>query len=218
MDRHGVGVALLYGMAFFTWLEESAFSMWVKDPDTLFGYDLFLTSHAIGMALLVGFSTAVALRILGFAPGLPLKPMERLFPVLFLGFWINALSGLVLFVIYPTKPVANPVFYAKMAFILAAIVCIRKMRSVVFTTGSGGEAVVTPKARALAGGLLFIWVGAITAGRLMAYHGIANVERQVTIAMALLITVVAGTAFAVNRIARNGRAVYPATTDVAGRR
>jgi len=205
-------------MAFFTWLEESAFSMWVKDPDTLFGYDLFLTSHAIGMALLVGFSAAIALRIVGFAPGLPLKPMERFFPVLFLGFWINALSGLVLFVIYPTKPVSNPVFYAKMAFIVAAIVVIRKMRSAVFTAEPSGEVVVTQRARALAGGLLFIWLGAITAGRLMAYHGIANVERQVTIAMALLVTVVAGTAFVVNRITRNERAAYPAATHAAGRR
>jgi hypothetical protein len=208
-------------MAFFTWLEESAFSMWVKDPDTLFGYDLFLTSHAIGMALLVGFSTAIALRVVGFAPGLPLKPMERFYPVLFLGFWINALSGFVLFVIYPTKPIANPVFYTKMAFIVAAIVCIRKLRSAVFSSaGPLDEPVVTPKARALAGALLFIWLGAITAGRLMAYRGIANVEREVTIAMTILVAVLVGAGYAVHRLfgGADKQAYRAAAAQAAGRR
>jgi len=203
-------------MAFFTWLEESAFSMWVKDPDTLFGYDLFLTSHAIGMALLVGFSAAIALRVVGFAPGIPLKPLERLFPVLYLGFWINALSGFVLFVIYPTKPITNPVFYTKMAFIVAAVVCIRQLRHAVFVPG--GHAVVTPKARKIAGGLLFIWLGAITAGRLMAYHGIANVERQVTIAMMLLLAVLAGIWVAIRRVRGAAKPLYSAPAPVAERR
>ena len=202
-------------MAFFTWLEESAFSMWVKDPDTLFGYDLFLTSHAIGMALLVGFSAAVALRVLGFAPGIPLKPMEQFFPILYLGFWINALSGFVLFVIYPTKPITNPVFYTKMAFIVAAVLCIRRLRQAVFLRG--GDAVVTPRARVLAGGLLFIWLGAITAGRLMAYHGIANVEREVTIAMTLLVAVLAGVWFAARRLVAP-KPLYSAAAHVAERR
>jgi len=35
----------------------------------------------------------------------------------------------------------------------------------------------------LAGALLFIWVGTITAGRLMAYHGIAGVEWGTSLAM-----------------------------------
>ena len=203
-------------MAFFTWLEESAFSMWVKDPDTLFGYDLFLTSHAIGMALLVGFGAALALRVVGFATGIPLNPLERLFPILYLGFWINALSGLVLFVIYPTKPITNPVFYTKMAFIVAAIVCIRQLRHALFVPG--GQTVVTAKARALAGGLLFIWLGAITAGRLMAYHGIADVEREVTIAMTLLVAAAAGIWIAVRRLRGTPKPLYSAAAPVAERR
>ena len=39
------------------------------------------------------------------------------------------------------------------------------------------------KGKILAGTLLFIWLGTITAGRLMAYHGIANVERQASVAV-----------------------------------
>jgi hypothetical protein len=37
----------------------------------------------------------------------------------------------------------------------------------------------------LATAALFVWLGTITAGRLMAYHGVANVERQASIAVFL---------------------------------
>lgn len=188
-------------MQFFEWLEGSAFSMWVKDPETLFGYDMYLTSHAIGMALLVGFSAAIALRVLGGAPDLPLRPMARFFPVIITGFWINALSGFVLFVIYPTKPIKNPVFYVKMTCIAAALICLARLRRELFgRRASANEPVVTPKARRLAAGMLLIWLSAITAGRLMAYHGIANVERQVTLAMVILVAVLLAVAYAVVRV------------------
>lgn len=176
-------------MRFFDWLEHSAFSMWVKDPETVFGYDMYLTSHAIGMALLVGLSSALALRILGFAPRVPLKPMEKFFPVMFAGFWINAFSGVVLFVIYPLKPIGNPGFYVKIALVVAAILCLRRIRNQVFTRPANRGAEPAPEGggKGLAAALLFIWLGVITAGRLMAYHGIANVEWQVSVAMTIVV-------------------------------
>ena len=96
-------------MEFFAWLEHSGFSMWIKQSESIWPFDLLcLSSHAIGMAILVGLSSAVALRILGFAPRLPLAPMEELFPLMYTGFWINAVSGAVLFSVYPVKAVTNP--------------------------------------------------------------------------------------------------------------
>lgn len=173
-------------MAFFDWLEHSDFSMWVKDPETLFGYDLYLSSHAVGMAILVGLSVAVCLRILGFAPRVPLAPMEKFFPIMFAGFWLNAVSGIVLFVIYPRMPIRNPGFYIKLGLVVAAVVCLRRIRHQVFGNPAClGTEPVPQSGRILAGSLLFIWVGVITAGRLMAYHGIANVEWQVSLAMAV---------------------------------
>lgn len=177
-------------MAFFDWLEQSAFSMWVKDPDTLFGYDMLLSAHAIGMAMVVGLSSATALRILGFAPRVPLAPMARFFPLMFAGFWIAVFSGLVLFVIYPVKPVGNPGFYLKVGFVLAAAACIRRIRRDVFGNPSyQGTSPVGVPGKRLAVVLLLLWIGILTAGRLMAYRGIANVEWQVSIAMAVVVPV-----------------------------
>jgi hypothetical protein len=187
-------------MEFLVWLEQSRFSMWIKDPDTWIGYDFYLSAHGVGMAILVGLSSAIALRILGVAPGVPLRPLDRVFPLLYAGFWINAVSGVVLLVIYPVMPVGNPVFYVKLACIAAAIVCIRRIRRHAFGTPAfRGTTPVTGPARTLAAVLLGSWLCAITAGRLMAYHGIANVELQTVMAMTIIALLALATGYAGSR-------------------
>jgi hypothetical protein len=172
-------------MDFFAWLEHSGLAMWIKESDTLLGgYDLYLASHAVGMAILVGLSAAVALRILGFAPRLPLAPMEGFFPLMFAGFWINAVSGAVLFITYPVKAVTNPGFYIKMGGVVLAVVCLRRLRLQVFGNPVCLDTRPVPmNGKILAGTLLFTWVATITAGRLMAYHGVAGVEWGTSLAM-----------------------------------
>lgn len=188
-------------MSFLDWLEHSAFSMWVKDPETLFGYDMFLSAHGVGMAILVGLSAGIALRILGFAPKIPLAPLGKYFPVMIVGFWLNLLSGVVLFVIYPMKPVTNPGFYIKLGFIVIGIALLRRIRSQVFQNPAcQGTEPVPPQGRTLAAALLGTWTIVITAGRLMAYHGIANVERQTTIAMLVAVAALLSVALARWRI------------------
>ena len=166
-------------MAFFNWLQDSGFAAWLRESNVLWSYDLFLASHAVGMAMVVGFSAAVALRILGFAPSLPLAPMEKYFPFMFAGFWLNLGSGVVLFIAYPVRAVTNPGFYIKMAGVLLAVLCIRRIRRQVFGNPAClGTKPVPLNGRILSGALLFIWWGTILAGRLMAYHDIPNVERE----------------------------------------
>lgn len=177
-------------MAFFTWLENSGVSTWIKESPSIWPYDLLsLSLHSVGMAILVGVSSAVALRIVGFAPQLPLAPMAGLFPVMYAGFWINVLSGTGLFVAYPVKAVTNPVFYLKMTGVVLAVLCIRRIRRQVFVGPARPDTQPVPaNGKRLAGALLLIWLGTITAGRLMAYHGIGNLEQQVVLAV-LIVTV-----------------------------
>src|SRR5262245_12632979 len=118
-------------MPFFTWFEHSAVSTWIRESDSIFAYDLILTCHALGMAAIVGLSSALALRVVGFARGVPLAPMEKYFPFMYGGFWVNAASGLLLFVAYPTRAVTNPGFYIKLTGILLAVVTLRRLRRVV---------------------------------------------------------------------------------------
>ena len=171
-------------MEFFNWLQDSGFATWLREADVLWAYDLYLTSHAIGMAMVVGLSATVALRILGFAPSLPLAPMEKYFPFMFAGFWLNFGSGVVLFIAYPVRAVTNPGFYIKMAGVLLAFLCIRRIRRQVFGNPARlGTKPVPMNGKISAGALLFIWWGTILAGRLMAYHKIANVEWETPLAV-----------------------------------
>ena len=68
---------------FFLTIEESGLGNWVRDNP----FWAILSIHALGMALLVGASLVIALRLLGFAPDLPLGPLRRLYGFIWIGFW-----------------------------------------------------------------------------------------------------------------------------------
>jgi hypothetical protein len=87
--------------------------------------------------------------------------MARFFPVLWFGFIINLISGLLLLISYPTKAFTNPVFFVKMGCIAAGMVLMVLIRKRVIDEGQSG--------RILAGLSLIFWIGAIVAGRLLAY-------------------------------------------------
>lgn len=151
-------------------IEASALGVWVRESVSLFAYPGIIAFHTIGLAFLVGANAAVDLRILGFAPRLPLEPMKKFFPVMYIGFWINALTGIALTVAYATSLLTNPVFLLKLTFILLAVVDLRLIRVRVFG-GSGPPAAGSmPRgARLLASTSLVLWILAIVFGRLTAY-------------------------------------------------
>ena len=107
-------------MDFFQWLEATGFSTWVRESPSIFAFPVILLFHTIGMALCVGVSAGINLRILGFAPSLPLSPLQRLFPILWLGFWVNAITGTVLVLQDATNKLRNVDFLRKNGFIACA--------------------------------------------------------------------------------------------------
>jgi hypothetical protein len=123
------------------------------------------------MGVVVGINAGIDLRILGVAPALPLAPMERFLPVLWAGFWVNAATGFVLVITDATTKLTNPDFYVKMAFIALAIINLRLLRNRVFRDPLIDKEPLSTQARILATTSLIFWLGAITAGRLMAYVG-----------------------------------------------
>jgi len=146
-------------MSFLIWLQDSAFSTWTRESDwALFA---FLIVHTIGMGFLVGAGIVMDLRILGFAPRIPLALMNRFFPILWFGFIINLISGLLLLIGYPTKAFTNPVFFVKMGCIAAGMVLMVLIRKRVILEGRSGKALAILS--------LLFWIGAIVAGRLLAY-------------------------------------------------
>src|SRR6476469_4902563 len=97
-----------------TFVEHSAFGTWVRESGAVWAYPGILFMHTIGLALLVGTNAAVDLRVLGAAKRLSLHPMQNLIPVMWAGFWINAVTGSILFLADATTKVHNPAFAFKM--------------------------------------------------------------------------------------------------------
>ena len=151
-------------------IENSAFPTFVRESPSLGGYTLVLSLHAMGLAVVVGLSAAIALRLLGLAPSIPLAPLGKLFPVMYAGFWVNALSGLALLAANATGMLTNPLFYAKIALIAGGVLVMRLLRHTVFTEKLASGDVAPPQsARKLAYASLACWGLALIAGRLTAY-------------------------------------------------
>jgi hypothetical protein len=152
------------------WLESTALSRWIVESTSMFAFPGILTAHAIGMGFAAGISVAIDLRILGVAGGVPLSAFRRFLPVLWAGFWVNAVSGVLLLVAYPTKALTNPVFYVKLGLILAAmIILVRLVRTFVDEPAAAGVLVAAGARSRLAALSILCWAGAIFAGRFLAY-------------------------------------------------
>ena len=123
------------------------------------------------MGLVVGINAMFDLRILGFAPSVRLRALERFLPVMWVGFWINAVTGAILLAVNLTKLTRNPDFYVKLAFIALAVINVQLLKRQVFTDGEASASQPSAKARTLAVTSLIFWLGAITSGRLLAYVG-----------------------------------------------
>jgi hypothetical protein len=157
--------------AFFEWVESTSLSQWIVGD--LYAFPAILTAHAIGMGFAAGLSAMLDLRILGVGRGIPLEELRRFLPVLWAGFWLNAASGVLLMIGYPTKALTNPVFYLKLTLIGAGMVLLIRISRSVFGSAALPQADAqhhsNRRVRRLACLSLVCWTGAITAGRLLAY-------------------------------------------------
>ena len=153
---------------FLIWLESTALSQWVVGSDSMFAFPGILAMHAIGMGFAVGICLALDLRVLGVAPGVQIAEMRRFVPIVWVAFWINAISGVLLLIGYPTKALTNPVFYLKLLLIGVGLWLFSRIGRRVFND-AGDEGAKSPLVQRLAIVSLVCWVGAITAGRFLAY-------------------------------------------------
>ena len=153
----------------FDTIEKSGLSIWLRESDSVFAFYFVLLFHTFGLALLVGANTVMDLRLLGLPSGLPLKPLNRLFRIMWMGFTINLISGIFLLIAYPTKALTNPVFYVKLSVIATALIILAKIKSRVFDDPSLSEEARMARGATLAKVSLVLWIVAITCGRLLAY-------------------------------------------------
>ena len=158
-------------MEILTAVENSSFGIWVRESGSVWSYPTIIFLHSLGLSFLVGMNVVIDLRVLGVAPRVPIAPLEGLFPVMWLGFWVNTASGVALLVADASTMLISLVFWVKMACIVAAVMSMVLVRRLLFRSPRDESADLPLNAKLLAIGSLVLWTGAITAGRLTAYLG-----------------------------------------------
>src|SRR5688572_14660708 len=154
---------------FFFWLEATPFSVWLRESPSIMVFPFILILHTVGLAFLVGANVAFDARVLGLARGVPLLSMRRYYRAMWAGFWVNAFSGVLLLIAYPTKALTNPVFFLKLSLIAAALVVGRAIRRSMLSGVLAAGATAPRSLRLMAVLSLALWLVSITAGRLLAY-------------------------------------------------
>ncbi|HEY1303286.1 MAG TPA: DUF6644 family protein [Vicinamibacterales bacterium] len=154
-------------MEFLASLEASSFSTWLRESPSIWAYPAVLTLHTVGLGVLVGANWMVDLRVLGFAPALPTSLFARAFPIMWAGFWLNAATGVLLFIADPKKS-AKTIFMWKLAIIAAAVMLLITLKRKLY-----GEPIHIETATGAVKGVavvsIVLWVAAIATGRWMAY-------------------------------------------------
>jgi hypothetical protein len=178
------------------WLEMLPISEWVATSD--WGYPILLSIHTMGLAIVVGILVMLDARILGAAKSIPLSVFERLVPLAWAGFFLNLVSGVLLFMSMAPRLAVNWPFLSKLAAIilaglvswllwkslrrdaggrpLAGLVGALSTESVASDEGiledlqpDDGTIVVSSNTKWLAVVSLLLWFLAILFGRLIAY-------------------------------------------------
>jgi hypothetical protein len=158
-------------MNFLVWIENLPFFVWFRESGSVWGEPMFLFLHTLGMSMIAGLSAVVDLAILGFWPKISIKPLEKVYPFLWTGFYINAVTGTILLLNDASTKIPSVVFWTKMAFVFGGVWLIVVMRKKIFHSEDLERGLLPAGSRGLALASIVCWLGAIEAGRLLAYLG-----------------------------------------------
>jgi hypothetical protein len=156
-------------MEFLTWLQDSPLAQWVGGAETLLAYPTILTLHTVGLSIVVGTCVVIDLRLLGIPRGVPLSAFERAPVLIWTAFFVNAVTGVLLFLPSAEQKAFQTIFYVKLACIAVALIAYVRIRALVFGDAASLSAPIPRHAKTLAVVSLIFWAGATVAGRLMAY-------------------------------------------------
>jgi hypothetical protein len=122
--------------------------------------------------MLLGTLGLINLRVLGYKPALSLFGTKDLLPVAWIGFSINAASGLLLFTSDAVNFFASNTFKVKILLIILAGINAAILSRRIYGDGTveidAGDGQASMKV--LAGSSLVFWVIAVICGRVYAYY------------------------------------------------
>ena len=150
-------------MDLLLWYENGPLGVFIRE--SLWGYPITLSSHAVGMAMVMGVVLALNLRVLGYAKGVSPLSFDKLFIFGWVGFAINLISGLILFAGTTSSYFFQGTFQLKIgAIVLGGIL----MKFVMNAVRENKSAAVQ---KGLAFACIACWLTGVVTGRLMAYIG-----------------------------------------------
>jgi hypothetical protein len=156
-------------VGFITWIDETWLAEMVRV--SAYGYPLMITLHSLGLAIMVGLSVVLSLRILGLFSAIPYSSLQRLLKIAWVGFIINFISGSCLFAANAVNLIVDPYFIIKMGMVILGAVLVGVMQSMIKTalaTGSS-EAEAGTNLKIIASAAIGCWTVGMVTGRLIAY-------------------------------------------------
>lgn len=136
-------------------------------------YPLVNTGHVVGIALLFGAIVPLDLRLIGVFRSAPLAHLANtLVPVAVAGLLLALASGALLFATRPLDYVVEPLFGIKLALLGAAVLNALWLRfDPEWRRLGAAPGAATCRGWRVHGALsLLLWLGVITAGRLIGYR------------------------------------------------
>jgi OmpA-OmpF porin, OOP family len=154
------------------WLEHSPFSVWAKG-DSLWGWPALLTVHVLGTALIIGLIVIIHLRLLGLFDTIAYTSLKRLFPALWVGFVVQLLTGVALWVTKATLYTIDVAFVLKVVLVVAGFVLTLVLyRAVTQKAVSwAADTAAVPRRFAFVAPSLLVWCAVVILSRLTAFLG-----------------------------------------------
>jgi hypothetical protein len=153
----------------FSWIEATGLAEWIRV--SALGYPMMITLHSLGLAIMVGLSVVLALRVLGWFGTIPYAALHGLLKVAWVGFIVNTISGTALFAAQATTYVTDVTFLLKISLVFLGAIAVAWLQGIVKSSavnwdGAGGAPAL---ARGVAIFSIIAWAGATVTGRLIAY-------------------------------------------------
>src|SRR5919201_186104 len=108
--------------SYLEWLQDLPFSMWIAGSESLLSFPLVLFLHSVGMGLSAGSAYIIGMRLVGGGGPLPVSSLRLFFKIFWGGFFLNLVTGCILFAAHATSTGYIPMYYAKLTLIAVGVV------------------------------------------------------------------------------------------------
>ncbi len=100
-------------------LETSIINTWIMS--SLWAWPIMEILHFIGLSILLGSLLVIDLRLMGIFRKIHIEMIHSFLPLVFIGFFINFITGILFVIGDPARYTANIGFWVKMCLVILAL-------------------------------------------------------------------------------------------------